>query len=496
MVMFGCMQADDVSDNGDNVGNLGNNRYSTFTVFSSRHRGNRRRETPAERQKRKERERIGRDPNDNTGKELPYGAMARRTAAVCCFLAGGCIIKIGDDIYSWATKQPKGAAIGQENHPGLDDYSSSYISALFKSTEGNSLDKDEEHQVCYDIIYRFYANHDIFETSGDILDKNAKNLRNQLFKDITSRRYRKVMGERLVFWVQLGLAAFVSILAFTRGIVGDNEKTREQITIIGWIEGAAALATILLAQTVHKATIVDAEATAVLERLRRWVVDYVKEKKALEEQAKKTLHTRPFFNFQNKSEVERPIHEALSDLGYTILEVKNLDNSLAEAAAKIRSRLGLLTTLFQVHGALKNISSPANRVVRESDTDLLDEKQSDSPVEQLSRLYDCPVIVVSENRFEDNAYCKVFNETAPDNFESKEQESSPQQYQEKREERMMILYTPEAGFYHAVIPPADEYYGQRPYAKIISELKQIKPATTSTDTKEPNEASDFQSMKV
>ncbi len=420
-------------------------------------------ETRSDREARLEYERIGRNPNDQTGKELAYGAMAKRTAAVCCFIfLGGWLIKLGDDLYSWATGQPKGAATGHDNHEGLADFSSSYISSLLKAS-GQDLSKADESDICETVIDRYYGKYKIFDTEGEELRQHARNLRNLQHKDISARDYRKVSGERLVFWVQLSLAAFVSILGFTRGIVGDKKDTREQIAVIGWIEAGAALLTILIAQWVHKATTVDAEAAAVLRRIRKWGIEYTNNK----------LKNSSGPNGTRIEELQ-PLENALHGYRYKTLAVSNLDNSLLESVARLRTKISNTPTStvqvhqqFQQHLAAQGTPSAPKAV----------SANSMEAIEELSLLYDCPILVVSETAFEDSTYCRVINQKAPRDAEEKSAEEDPVKYQKEREARAMILYNSEPGFYRAVSSPLDPISNaKRSFATIVAELKTLQPA--------------------
>ncbi len=433
------------------------------------------------------RNRIGRDPDNHAGEEAAFGTMAKRTGAICLFFMGGCFVVAGDAFYSWATSQPRGAATGNFKKPGMDHLKSSYITSLLESTsEENYRDTDSK---CRDIIECYYENCDIFNTIGAALEDNAKRLRKQLFRDISARRNRKVTGDRIVFWTGMILAALVTSLTFVEGILKTSPNTEDEIENIGFANGAFALLTLLSAQIIHKATNVDAEATTVLERVRKWASDYVTAKKAKEaalaEQAKAVSGHSFLKRGVARAEELLPTEHALYDLQYKIENSKNLDNSLLEAAARIRNALhgAQPTSLFQMNKQLKSFLQIANTApktrtsltrqpsLQEMDTSGL---TGDEILEKLALMYDCPIFIVAETPFEDGKYCKLINEVAPTDSESKEVEEDLAQYQKQRETRTMVFYTPEAELYQAVVPPTATGM-EKTFANMKVELMGIQP---------------------
>ncbi|MDF1677249.1 MAG: hypothetical protein P1U32_00960 [Legionellaceae bacterium] len=500
--MLGCTDIGNVDEDaarrGGNEDGSGSSRNATITRASSGNYATINRtshtHTRGERARQDLRERIGRDPDNHAGEEAPFGTMAKRTGAICLFFVGGCFIVAGDAFYSWATSQPRGAATGSLKKPGMDHLKSSYITSLLEST-GEEIHHDTDSK-CRDIIECYYENCDIFNTTGTALEDNARRLRKQLFRDISARRNRKVAGDRIVFWTGMILAALVTSLTFVEGILKTSPNSEDEIENIGFANGAFALLTLLSAQIIHKATIVDAEATTVLERVRKWAADYVTAKQAKEaalaEQAKQVSGQSFLKRGGTRVEELLPTEHALYNLQYKIKNSTNFDNSLLEAVARIRNTLAGAqpTSIFQVHKQLKRFleheqmtstTSSAHvlltRQTSQKDTDTQD-LTSDEMLEKLALLYDCPIFVIAETPFKDGKYCKLINEAALTDSENKDAEEDPIQYQKQREARVMIFYTSEAEFYQAVVPPTTTGM-EKTFADMKSELLGIQPVMYS-----------------
>ncbi|MCH9755609.1 MAG: hypothetical protein K0U37_00250 [Gammaproteobacteria bacterium] len=446
---------------------------------------------------------LGRNPNNKTGKELAYGPMAKRSALVCLFLSGGCLIKLGDDLYSWATGELSGVATGNAEEPGVDHLASSFLANVLVTKD----EADSTASLSEDFLRTYFSNCNIFDTTGDELEANARKLRRQLFDDIASRRLRKVMGDRLVFWSQLALAAFVSIIAFTRGIVQDQDNTEDELTYIGYTEGAFALLTILLAQSINKATVIDEQATLVLERIRKFVLTHVAEKQTAERKAladgTASPHVRQsFLSHDSRPPVEAlmPVEDALFDMRYQTTPIQNFNHSLLEAVAKLRTKLGYPSNIEKVQrqltaylGADASASTKPVATARTSakttaptPTELT--PNSLAAIEQLSLLYDCPIFVLCEEAFEDGLHCKLINETIPPDAETKDEEERPGIRQTKREANAMILYCAEEGYYRAIHTPKG-IGGKRAFELIKQQLMTLEPKMPSADNDDEEKAS-------
>ena len=168
-----------------------------------------------------------------------------------------------------------------------------------------------------------------------------------------------------------------------------------------------------------------------------------------------------------------PIEDALYDQRYIIdHQVNNLNHPLFEAVAKLRSALGIPTTLNNVHTQLLEFLKQEASV-----HDLVEEQSTNSleTIKHLAKLYDCPIFIIHETKQADESYYTIINETAPTDAGGKNAEEEPLAYREAREARAMILYSTGPDDYK----PVKQHTSGRSLGTIKAELMALKPTEHS-----------------
>ncbi|MDF1645837.1 MAG: hypothetical protein P1U61_02495 [Legionellaceae bacterium] len=395
--------------------------------------------------------------------------------------------------YSYCTGEPRGIGDKKPLKSGTNFLTSVAVAARLENTTDDAEGDDAN---CRAFLRRYYAHCNIWDTYGDELEYEKEKLMDQLYIDICNRNSRKTGGDRLILWAATFLAASVSLISFIRNIAHNQNSNSDTVLAINYAEGAGALFVLILTQITNRKTQADDLATKALIKVRKWAKDYVQARHQGRDLSNAAQSMAPA---ALSIETLMPIEDALHNLRYQTQQTRNLDHSLLEAVSRLRTKLGVHTTLKQVHDSLQAFikhssveahlplssggETAAPKTKGNSIELNLDNINSLATIELLSRLYDCPIFVISETPFSDDSYCRMINETLPADIDMKEAEGNPEAHQQDRERRTMILYTPATNhdYYQAVHTPITMGV-KRPFADIKAELSALKPSPRPTHT--------------
>ncbi len=365
-----------------------------------------------------ERSTYGRRLNDTKGARKP----------LCCFFSYG---------FYDASKEP-----------GTNFLESIAITSSLATTD----DTEAENDNCKAFLKRYYAKHRIFDTqkTAEALTNELENLLDQLYYDITYRRFRKTSGDNQIHWINTFLATSVSIIAFARNIIPNQNQNDHADThaIINYFEGGTALGALIFTKIKNTSTQEDVLATQALEKIRKWikkdVTDRAVEKQRLFPDGSHHDASLSLFSAANARMKHRlPIEDQLHNQRYIVQPSNNLHYNLLDAVTTLRSIAGHPTSISQLDKALKSKMKP-------SAVDLeANNHNTPEMIEAISRLYDCPIFIVQEKRCANETYCQLINEKTPTDEETKEDIDT---HQKTREKNALILYSSESGYYQAVIP--------------------------------------------
>ncbi|MDX2345607.1 MAG: hypothetical protein QNK11_01840 [Legionella sp.] len=426
---------------------------------------------------------IGRDRDDTAGEEFPLSATILHILKVFCFFIG-CWFFIGiDALHSYLTGVPRGIGDKKVLKPGTGHLSSWVLTSRL-DPGSNSKGEDGASEG---FIRRYYKNCDIFDTFDLELKYEARKFLQQLYIDTTDRRQRKAAGDRFVLWVTTIFGIGVATVAFAR-VAQQEEKQGTQIDLS---EGIISLILVAITQSINRKTQADGEATKALEKLDVWARELI-EKRQKETRPPRAVERIGSSNKKLKFKevvpeyqhnpfkkhmfnAYQPMETQLYQLKYSISPTKNLDYSLFEAVAKLRTKLGFKTTIKQVNTALKAMLTGNSDEVSQIE---LANPNTLEIAKKLAVLYDCPIFIISEDffkeaieietAFHDEKYCLLLNEKA-DAEETKQSEASA-----------MILYMAGPEEYQAVLPLPTPKGEQRSFQDIKQELMGLAPDNAET----------------
>ena len=138
--------------------------------------------------------------------------------------------------------------------PGTNFLESIAITSSLATTD----DTEAENDNCKAFIKRYFGKYHVFDDTqtSDELTKAREGLLDQLYYDITYRRYRKTSGDNQIHWVNTFLATSVSIISFARTIIPNNNQNSYPNThaIVNYFEGAAALSALIFSKIKNAST--------------------------------------------------------------------------------------------------------------------------------------------------------------------------------------------------------------------------------------------------
>jgi hypothetical protein len=409
-----------------------------------------------EERKEKDLKTIGRCRDDTTGEELPVSEMFWHVLTVLLYFSGGFIFIHIDKLHSYLTGRPRGLGYKKTLSAGTGHLASWFISSLLDPTN----DPDGESDNCKGFLRRYYHHCDIYHTSGEELIAAAEKLQLQLYIDISDRAARKAKGDRILLWSSTSFSISVAAISFIRTAI-DRANTQH----VDLTEASIALIMLTATLSINRKTQADADAKKALEKVRKWAKLYVqarvKAEPSLLEPATQVKNALSFVNktkhsiFQEKAHY--PIEKALLHLHYQIYGIRFLEYSLLDAVVRLQYISGKKTTLKQLQQQIKDFYLEA------------DEEDSLSDLEVISQLYDCPIVIIHEQKQANGTYCLILNETSPEDAESKSPES--------REENALLLYCSEPEMYQAVLAPHTKAFKniKQDLTTLKPELRTLKP---------------------
>ncbi len=429
---------------------------------------------------------LGRLRNDTDGEERDWSGMIGHAASVCGFFSGGFLCVGADWVYSSCTGQPRGLGEEKPLKPGTNFLKSITIVSRLTSSSNDAGGDDDDIKS---FLRRYYAHCKIFDSGirGEALQEELDTLMDQLYEDISYRNARKTGGDRLILWAATFLAAAVSIISFVRNIIHSRENSASTANLaINYTEGGGALFVLILTQITNRKTQADEQAAQALIKVRKWAKAHVQERLKTETALPPPTLPRGAALFGQKIPVafppttRMPIDDALFDQRYLVdHRVNNLDHSLFEAIAKLRTTTGVPTSLFQINSQLNafldHATADASKPLMRSQASVRDleaqQMSSLEMIEKLSLLYDCPIFIIYEKALETGTHCRIINEVAPEASAGDDAIDNPETHQKEREARTMILYSAEPDTYQAV-----NLRMQKPFGTIKKELVGLAPA--------------------
>ncbi|MCH9689085.1 MAG: hypothetical protein K0U24_05975 [Gammaproteobacteria bacterium] len=340
--------------------------------------------------------------------------------------------------------------------------------ALLSRLRSND-DKKIENFNCEQFIKRYFANYDIFSTAKDEaeLTHELGGLQRQLYIDLTYRDLRRAAAERQVARAHMAFASIVTCFAFVNGVIpAQTQKNHPNIELGTEItQGALAVSVLIFAKNkgteVHEYEL----ARKALQRANNWAREHVEE--VIKEKRGLTLPEPPFQQGNSISSATRmptrypplklnmaSMEMALNNAQYIVHPSNNLRYSLFDAITTLRAHAKYPTNIQTLDRMLKQTAKP-------DEVDLeagVSNANTPEMIEAISRLFDCPILIIHERMSLDGTYCLVINKEAPRDHEAGQAEeksseqSIPDDRQRTREQKTMILYSPEPGYYQPVIP--------------------------------------------
>lgn len=403
---------------------------------------------------------IGRDRNDTAGARYPW----RDWIFHCCSVACTPVIALAlgaDWCHSRVTGKPRGLGKEKPLVPGVGHLKSYAIATQLDTSDPSKNDEEQ----CRGFLRRYYGHCNIWDTTGDALQKEYDKLRDQLFTDVSDRRLNKRSGTRIMDWFSTFVAAFLIINSLTNQIVlSENGDTRilDVFTYIGGALGAVQLIGQLFNALTGQS---DADAIKALERVARWAKVHVEARQA--EEAEKTTPKHP--------RALPKLSHALQSQDYVVRHLRHMThgNGLSASIAALLSTTDTPLTPQQVEAQLQAYRT--NQAVQPKTT--FQGLESLQDVIDLSQAYALPIFVVHEALLPNGQYTYLINEEPPEREEIENQSA----YQAQHQNKAIILYSATPNQYQPVLAPIGLSGAPTRFEILKRELLALKPEPDMDD---------------